>query len=460
VFKIKHNSDGSIERHKARLVAKGFTQCEGLDYFETFSLVAKLTTVRCLLALAAINNWHLHQLDVNNAFLHGDLDEEVFMKPPPGFISKGDTRVCKLNKSIYGLKQASRQWFSKFSSTLLLHGFTQSKSDYSLFIKSTRSSFMALLVYVDDIILASNDTQSITDFTVFLNTHFKLKDLGPLKFFLGLEIARSTTGISLCQRKFALDILSDTGLLAAKPSAFPIDSNARFSASDGELLDDPKSYRRLIGRLLYLTITRPDLTYAVHTLSQFMQAPRKPHLDAVFRILRYIKAAPGQGLFFPASSPCHLKAFCDSDWASCPDTRRSVSGFCVFLISWKSKKQTTVSRSSAEAEYRSMAAACCEITWLFQLLKDFQILHPQAALLFCDSKAALHIAANPIYHERTKHIEIDCHVVREKIQHGLVRTLHVTSSNQLADLFTKPLGSTVFQSLLSKMNILNIHCSS
>jgi hypothetical protein len=275
--------------------------------------------------------------------------------------------------------------------------------------------------------------------------------LGPLKFFLGLEIAQSTAEISLCQRKFALDILSDTGHLATKSSAFPMDSNARFSASDGELLDDPKSYRRLIGRLLYLTITRPDLTYAVHSLSQFMQAPHKPHLDAVFWILRYIKAAPGQGLFFPASSLCHLKAFCDFDWASCPDTRISVSRFCVFLGN---------SLSSAEAEYRSMAAVCCEITWLFQLLKIFQISHTQAALLFCDSKTALHIAANPVYHERTKHIEIDCHVVREKIQHGLVRTLHVTSSNQLADLFTKPLGFVVFQSLLSKMNILNIHCSS
>jgi hypothetical protein len=197
---------------------------ESLDHFETFSHVAKITIVRCLLALAAIHNWHLHQLDVNNAFLHGDLDEEVFMKPPPGFISKEDTRVCRLNKSLYGLKQASRQWFSKFSSTLILHGFIQSKSDYSLFTKSTCTSFMTLLVYVDDIVLASNDRQTITNLIVFLNTQFKLKDLGSLRFFFGLEVARSDARISFCQRKFALDILNDTGHLAAKPSSFPMPS--------------------------------------------------------------------------------------------------------------------------------------------------------------------------------------------------------------------------------------------
>jgi hypothetical protein len=313
VYKIKHKADGSIERYKARLVAKGFTQCESLVYFEIFSHVAKLTTVHCLLALAAINNQHLHQLDVNNAFLHGELDEEIFMKLPPRFTPKGESQVCKLNKSLYGLKQASRQWFSKFSNTLLLHGFVQLKSNYSLFIKSKGSSFIALLVYVDDIVLASNDKQAIADLIVFLNNQFKLKDLGPLKIFLGIEIARTNKGISLYQRKFSLEVLNDARQLAAWLAKFSMKPNAKFSSTNDTLLEDPTSYRRLIGRLLYLTITRPNLTYSVYTLSQFMQAPHQPHLDVAHRILRYIKSAPSQGLFFPASSKYHLKVFCDFD---------------------------------------------------------------------------------------------------------------------------------------------------
>jgi hypothetical protein len=292
VYKVKFKADGTVERHKARLVAKGYTQCEGLDYYDTFSPVAKLTTIRCLLALAASQNWYLHQLDVNNAFLHSDLHEEVYMSLPPRFASKGEHRVCKLLKSLYGLKQASRQWFANFSSTLLSHGFIQSRADYSLFTRLQGSIFVAILVYVDDIIIATNDSTSISPLTYFLDTQFKLKDLGPLKFFLGLEIARNSKGISICQKKYALDILEDDGLLAAKPVTFPMETNLKLSRTSGESLVDPTSYRRLVGRLLYLTITRPDIAYSVQILSQFMESPRQPHFDVVVRVLRYIKSAP------------------------------------------------------------------------------------------------------------------------------------------------------------------------
>jgi len=461
VYKIKYKADGSVERYKARLVAKCYTQNEGLDYHETFSPVAKMTTVRTLLAIAAAKHWFLHQLDVNNAFLHGDLDEEVYMELPPGFRTKGESKVCRLTKSLYGLKQASRQWFSKFSTFLVDLGFIQSKADYSLFTRTHGTSFIALLVYVDDIAIASNDLVAVKSLIGTLNDRFRLKDLGDLKFFLGLEITRSTKGISVSQRKYCLEILQDTGFLASKPVNFSMEQNLKLSHEVGYLLSDATSYRILIGRLLYLTITRPDLAYSVQTLSQFMDSPRQPHLDAAHRVLRYLKTAPGQGLFFPAVSDFKLKAFCDADWAGCSDTRRSITEFCVFLgsslISWKSKKQLTISKSSAEFEYRSMASTGCELLWLFTLLHDLQIDHSQAATLFCDSQAALHIAANPVFHERTKHIDVDCHFIREKIQLGLIKTLHVPSQYQLADIFTKALGSILFHRLLSKMSVLNIH---
>ncbi|XP_073067135.1 uncharacterized protein [Primulina eburnea] len=468
VYKAKFRADGTLERYKARLVAKGYTQQEGIDYFETFSPVAKIVTVRTLLALAAVHGWFLTQLDVNNAFLHGELAEEVYMLLPPGYHSKGvilpTNAVCKLHKSLYGLKQASRQWFSKFSSTLLTIGFIQSHADSSLFIRSQGNVFLALLVYVDDIVIATNDEKEAVDLKIFLDSHFKLKDLGNLKYFLGIEVARSSRGISICQRHYALQLLTEAGLLGCKSRSTPLDTNLKLNDEDGDLLTDPFLYRKLMGKLLYLTITRPDLAYSVNKLSQYVSKPRGPHLQAVYSVLKYVKGSVGQGLFYSASTTLKLSFFSDSDWASCQDTRRSVSGYCVLLgkslISWKSKKQQTVSRSSAEAEYRSTANATCEVIWLRSLLTDFQVPCDEPAVLFCDNQSAIHIASNPVFHERTKHIEIDCHIVREKLQCGLIKILYLSTVLQLADLFTKSLLPSRFRMLLSKMGINNIHAPS
>jgi Reverse transcriptase (RNA-dependent DNA polymerase)/gag-polypeptide of LTR copia-type/Integrase core domain/GAG-pre-integrase domain/Retrotransposon gag protein len=460
VYKIKYKPDGSIERYKARLVAKGYNQLEGIDYNETFALVAKLVSVRCLLAVAAARGWPLHQLDVNNVFLHGDLNEEVYMLPPPGFSREGETKVCRLRKSLYGLKQASRNWFEKFTSALKGIGFKQSGADYSLFTLSNGASFTAVLVYVDDLVITGNDPTYLSSLKVHLNNLFHLKDLGCLKFFLGIEVARSTSGIFLCQRKYTLDILADSGMLGARPVSFPMEQNLRLT-QEGELLVDPSQYRRLVGRLIYLTISWPDITYSVNILSQFMHEPKRCHFDAALRVLRYLKNSPGKGIMLPSHYDFTLRAYCDSDWASCPMTRWSTTGYFVMLgaspISWRTKKQHTVSRSSAEAEYRSMAVATCELIWLKSLLQDLGIEHSHPMQLFCDNQASLHIAANPVFHERTKHIEIDCHLVRERVQNKEISTHFVPTEQQIADIFTKPLGHDRFIFLSDKLGITDLH---
>ncbi|XP_043717828.1 uncharacterized mitochondrial protein AtMg00810-like [Telopea speciosissima] len=390
---------------------------------------------------------------------------EIFTKPftcfPPGYLRKGDNMVCKLNRSLYGLKQASRNWFSKLSTALQSFGFSQSQADHSFFVLRQGSASIFILIYVNDIIITGSDMALLQDIKTRICTTFHTKDIGPLKYFLGIELARSQQGLYLCQRKYTLNILSDSGLTGTRPVDFPMEQNLKLSDSTGSILSDPSPYRRLVGRLIYLTVTRPDIVHTVNILSQFMHQPRQPHLDAAHRLLRHLKGTASQGIFLYAKSTLKLTAYCDSDWASCPMTRRSTTGYCILLgsspVSWKTKKQSTVSRSSAEAEYRAMVVATCEVTWLSYLLQHLGVPLRAPVALYCDNLAALYIAANPVFHERTKHIEIDCHVVREKLHQGLIRPTKIASTDQIADIFTKSLGRTQFQHLQSKLGIRNLH---
>lgn len=280
---------------------------------------------------------------------------------------------------IIRLKQAPRCWFTKLSHALKSYGFQQSSLDYSLFTLNQGTTQVVVLVYVDDLIVAGNDSSAITRFKHYLSVCFHMKDLGPLKYFLGIEVARNPTGLFLCQRKYTLDIITEAGLLGAIPAGTPLDQNHRLAVPAGSLLDNPDQYRRLVGRLIYLCYTRPELSYSVHTLSQFMQHPRVEHWEAALRVVRFLKGNPGQGIWLARNCDLQLHGWCDSDWVGCPVTRRSVTGWMVQLgnspISWKTKKQHTVSRSSAEAEYRSMATTTCELKWLKGILSDLGIVH-------------------------------------------------------------------------------------
>ncbi|XP_074276256.1 uncharacterized protein LOC141600007 [Silene latifolia] len=417
IYKIKYKSDGSIERLKARLVVFGNHQIEGLDYGETFAPVVKMVTVRIFLAIAAINKWELHQMDVHNAFLHGDLDEEVYMKIPPGFSRGKEGKVCRLKKSLYGLRQAPRCWFAKLTTALKDYGFQQSHSDYSLFSYSQNQVRLFILIYVDDLVIAGNDSSTVAKFKSYLGKCFHMKDLGPLKYFLGLEISRSSEGIYVNQRKYALDIISEVGLLGCKPAQTPMEQHHTLGNATGPLLENTESYRRLVVRLVYLSVTRPDLSYAVHILSRFLHQPREEHMSAALRVVKYLKGSPGQGILLRADSNLNLTGWCDSDYGGCPTSRRSVSG----------------------------------------LLLNFGINIKSPMKVFSDSKSALDLARNPVFHERTKHIEIDCHFTRDAIIEGLITAAHVSSTSQLADIFTKALGASQFHTLLRKLGVLDLH---
>uniref|UniRef100_A0A2N9HA53 non-specific serine/threonine protein kinase n=1 Tax=Fagus sylvatica TaxID=28930 RepID=A0A2N9HA53_FAGSY len=463
VYKIKTRSDGTVDRYKARLVAKGFTQEYGIDYEETFAPVARLSSVRTLIAVSASRHWPLFQMDVKNAFLNGELTEEVYMQLPPGFSQPPgfSPKVCRLRRALYGLKQAPRAWFAKFSSTISQHGFSASSYDSALFFRRSDHGITLLLLYVDDMIITGDDVQGIQDLKRFLGQHFEMKDLGPLSYFLGLEVSSSSDGYYLTQAKYTSDLISRAGITDSKIVDTPIEYNNRLNTHDGEPLPDATLYRQLVGSLVYLTVTRPDISYAVHIVSQFMAAPRSLHYAAVLRILRYLKGTLFHGLHFSSQSSLTLQAYSDADWAGDPTDRRSTTGYCFLLgdslISWRSKKQSVVARSSTEAEYRALADTTAELLWLRWLLQDLGIDCSTAVPIHCDNRSAIQIAHNDVFHERTKHIEIDCHFVRHHLLQGTLQLRSVSSQDQLADIFTKPMPPGRFRDLISKLKLVSVH---
>ena len=403
VYSLKYNPDGSIARYKARLVARGFSQAYGLDYHETFSPVARLSSIRVLFSIALDQSWPLHQLDVSNAFLYGDLDEQVFMEQPPGYVAQGESsEVCLLKKAIYGLKQSPRAWFHKFSQLLFTYGFVSTVSDPTVMRKRTPHGCVILAVYVDDIIITGSDDAEVAATKAYLAQHFVTRDLSPPpppppRYFLGFEIAYRQGQMSICQRKYVLDLLEETGMLGCKPASSPMEQNVDWWDNATTLLEDADIYRRLVGKLIYLTVTRPDISYAVSILSQFMQAPRTIHLEGVYRLLAYLKRAPGKGLLYRRQGHLHIEAYSDSGFAGDKEDRKSHGGYATY------------------------------------------------------------VGGNATFHVRTKHIEIDCHFIRQYVVNGTICTPHVASSHQLADIFTKALPGPAYETIGSKLGMFDLH---
>jgi histone deacetylase 1/2 len=382
------------------------------------------------------------------------------MKQPPGYEDKNKPGfVCKLDKALYGLKQAPRAWYARLSTKLLKLGFKASKADTSLFYFNNGDICVFVLIYVDDIIVASSTKDATEGLLRSLAQDFALKDLGELHYFLGIEVNKVPDGIILSQDKYASDLLKKVNMSDCKPVSSPLATSEKLSAFEGTPLgpNDSTKYRSVVGALQYLTLTRPDIAFPVNKVCQFLHAPTTVHWAAVKRILRYLKLDTRIGLKISKSRSMLISAFSDSDWASSFDDRRSTGGFAVYLgsnlISWSARKQATVSRSSTEAEYKAVANATAEVMWIQTLMKEIGLKCPSTARLWCDNIGAKYLSANPVFHARTKHIEVDYHFVRERVASNLLQIDYIPSGDQVADGFTKALTVKQLEKLKTNLNL-------
>ncbi|XP_022751424.1 uncharacterized protein LOC111300070 [Durio zibethinus] len=376
IFKTKLNADGSINKLKARLVAKGYSQQLGVDFSERFAPVARLDTIRLLLALVTQQSWKIYQLDVKSAFLNGYLEEEIYIEQLDGFVAKGhEGKVYLLKKALYGLKQAPRVWNSRIDDNLLKLGFKKSFSEATLYIKVFNSNDLLIVsLYVDDLLVTGSKSALMKDFKLQMQEIFEMTDMREMSYFLGMEIHQDQQGIFICQRKYANEILNKFGMENCKPVNTPLAQNEKLIKEDGANKVDGSIYRNLVGCLLYLTATSPDIMYAVNLLSRFIQNPSELHFKAAKRVLRYVKGTSELGIWFKKNESSRLVGFTDSDWAGSHKDMKSTSGYVFFIglnvFSWNSKKQGTVAQSTAEAEYIAAAAAVNQAIWLRKILMD------------------------------------------------------------------------------------------
>ena len=448
VFKTKRDSEGNVTKYKARLVAKGFLQVKGKDYDETFAPVARLTSIRTILAVAAAEGLRVEQLDVDSAYLNGIMDKDIYMTQPLGYVDQSrPNAVCKLLKSLYGVKQAGKLWNDVAHTALVEEGYIQSPSDPCIYTRTTEKGRIIIGLYVDDFIVAAPPVM-VKEFIAFMRSRFQIKELGQAEFIIGIHVIIDETGISIDQGTYIQTFVNELGMGDSNPVHVPVsggDVNATVCAQEGENAPVPlTAYKKIVGKVMYAMIgTRPDIAFAVSFLGRFAAKPTTLHMAMAKRLLAYLNAYPKGTIHYPyTDGKVHLEGYADADWGG-DKTRRSTGGYTFLLngapISWSSKRQETVAISTMQAEYIAATAACKEAVYLRALLADLG--HPQQypTRIHEDNQAAIALAKNPVQHARSKHIDIQHHWIRECISEQRVHIQHVATADQIADLFTKGL---------------------
>ena len=470
VFKTKRDSIGNIERYKARLVAKGFTKKDGIDYKETFSPVSKKDSLRIIMALVAHYDLELHQMDVKTAFLNGNLEEEIYMDQPEGFSVKGkEHMVCKLKKSIYGLKQASRQWYLKFNDTITSFGFQENIVDRCIYMKVSGSKFIFLVLYVDDILLATNDLGLLHQTKKYLSQNFEMKDMGEATYVIGIEIFRDRSQglLGLSQKTYINKILERFNMEKCSAGVVPIQKGDKFNAMQcpkNELEREQMRnipYESVVGSLMYAqTCTRPDISFAIGMLGRYQSNPGLDHWKAAKKILRYLQETKNHMLTYKRSDHLKVIGYSDSDFAGCVDTRKSTFGYLFLLaegaISWKSAKQSVIAASTMEVEFVACFEATIHGLWLRNFISGLRIVDSIARPLkiYCDNSAAIFFSKNDKYSKGAKHMEIKYFAVKEEVQKQRVSIEHISTNLMIADPLTKGLSPKAFNEHVERMGIL------
>ncbi|GJZ35810.1 zinc finger, CCHC-type containing protein, partial [Tanacetum coccineum] len=461
VFKTKRDAKGNIIKYKARLVAKGYVQEQGIDFDEVFAPVARIETVRLILALAAYHGWQVHHLDVKSAFLHGELKEEVYVTQPEGFVQQGNSgKVYKLTKALYGLRQAPRAWNVKLDQTLKLLNFKKCNLEQAVYTKRSKTSTLIVGVYVDDLIITGTPRKEIDAFKSQMQEKFEMSDLGLLAYYLGIEVTQTGGEITIKQTGYINKILKDTSMTDSNDTKIPMDPGTKLvKAEDGNSVD-ATYYRSLIGSLRYLLHTRPDLSYAVGLLSRFMQDPKEIHLKAVKQVIRYIKGTKEHGIIYKKEGGCKITGYSDSSYGINTDQGKGTTGIVFYFgespITWCTQKQPTVALSSCESEFMAATAAACQALWLKRLLSELTGWEEERITLKVDNVSAIALVRNPVFHGRSKHIDIRYHFIRECVENGHINVEHVSGELQRADILTKALPRLKFVTMRQMLGVQDL----